>query len=79
MSFESPQTRIFLQQYLVNLLITSSNVYTKMKVMRLFIILLEEGHIEFKQNLRRTPEPFNAASSKYLFDLLLTFTSPQQA
>lgn len=64
MSYESPQTRVFLQQYLVNQLITSSNVYTKLKILRLFIDLLEEGHIEFKQNLRKTPEPFNEAISE---------------
>lgn len=63
MSYESHQTRVFLQQYLLNQLITSNNVYSKIKVLRLFLDLLEEGHIEFKQNLRRTPEPFNEASS----------------
>lgn len=66
MSFESPQTRMFLQQYLVNQLITSSNVYSKIKILRLFLVLLEEGHIELKQNLRKQPEPFNEASSKSL-------------
>ena len=64
MSFESQQTRLFLQQYLLNQLITTNNVFSKIKVLRLFLVLLEEGHIEFKQNLRRSPEPFNEAASR---------------
>jgi len=66
MSYESVQTRIFLQQYLVNQLITTNNVYTKVKILRLFITLLEDGHIEFRQNLRKRPEPFNEAMSESL-------------
>ena len=63
MSYESPQTRAFLQQYLLNQLITSRNVYVKRKVLKLIEELLEKGHIEFKQNLRKQPEPLNEASS----------------
>jgi hypothetical protein len=62
MSYESPQTRAFLQQYLLNQLVTSRNVYVKMKVLKLLEELLEKGHIEFKQNLRKQPEPLNEAS-----------------
>lgn len=65
MTFESYQTRLFLLQYLVNQLITTNNVYSKIKILRLFQVLLEEGHIEFKQTLRRTPEPFNEAASAF--------------
>ena len=64
MSFESHQTRMFLQQYLLNQLLTTNNVFSKIKILRLFLVLLEEGHIEFKQNLRRCPEPFNEAASR---------------
>ena len=32
MTYESQQTRVFLQQYLVNLLLTSKNIYVKFKV-----------------------------------------------
>ena len=66
MSYESPQTRAFLHQYLLNQLVTSRNVYVKMKVLKLLEELLEKGHIEFKQNLRKQPEPLNEASSKSL-------------
>ena len=66
MSYESPQTRAFLQQYLLNQLVTSRNVYVKMKVLKLLEELLEKGHIEFKQNLRKQPEPLNEASSESL-------------
>lgn len=65
MSFESYQTRLFLLQYLINQLITSNNVYSKIKILRLFLVLLEEGHVEFKQTLRKTPEPFNEAASEW--------------
>ena len=64
MSYESPQTRAFLHQYLLNQLITSRNVYVKWKVLKLIEGLLEKGHIEFKQNLRKQPEPLNEASSE---------------
>ena len=64
MSFESGQARAFLQQYLLNQLVTSRNVYVKIKVLKLLEELLEKGHIEFKQNLRKQPEPLNEASSK---------------
>lgn len=66
MSFESPQTRAFLQQYLLNQLVTSRNVYVKKKVLKLIEELLMRGHIEFKQNLKKQPEPLNEASSKYV-------------
>ena len=69
MSFESHQTRMFLQQYLINQLITTNNVFTKIKILRLFLVLLEEGHIEFKQNLRKSPEPFNEATSTFCGDV----------
>ena len=62
MSFESSQTRVFLQQYLLNQLVTSRNVYVKRKVLKLIEELLEKGHIEFKQNLRKQPEPLNEAA-----------------
>lgn len=64
MSFESGQARAFLQQYLLNQLVTSKNVYVKLKVLKLLEELLEKGHIEFKQNMRKQPEPLNEASSK---------------
>ena len=63
MSYET-QTRAFLQQYLLNMLVTSRNVYVKIKVLKLLVNLVEEGHVEFKQNLRRQPEPLNEASSE---------------
>lgn len=66
MSFESSQTRVFLQQYLLNQLLTSRNVYVKRKVLKLIEELLLRGHVEFKQNLRKQPEPLKEASSKYL-------------
>jgi hypothetical protein len=62
MSFESGQARAFLQQYLLNQLVTSRNVYVKIKVLKLLEELLEKGHVEFKQNLRKQPEPLNEAS-----------------
>lgn len=94
MSFESPQTRLFLQQYLLNQLVATNNVYTKIKVLRLFQVvipcvllrwfvvecvhvceplqvLLDDGHFEFKQNLRKHPEAFNEASSKYMYSVLV--------
>lgn len=64
MSFESPRTRVFLQQYLLNQLVTSRNVYVKRKVLKLIEELLEKGHVEFKQNLRKQPEPLNETSSE---------------
>ena len=64
MTFESQQTRVFLQQYLVNQLITTNNVYSKIKILQIILVLLNDGHIEFKQNLRKTPEPFNEAASE---------------
>lgn len=54
-----------MQQYLLNQLVTSRNVYVKKKVLKLIEELLLRGHIEFKQNLRKQPEPLNEASSKY--------------
>lgn len=66
MSFESSQTRVFLQQYLLNQLLTSRNVYVKRKVLKLIEELLLRGHVEFKQNLRKQPEPLKEASSKYI-------------
>ena len=68
MTYESTQTRVFLQQYLLNQLCATNNVFVKIRVLNLFIILLEEGHIEFKQNLRKQPEAFNEASSKFIVD-----------
>lgn len=44
------------------MLVTSRNVYVKIKVLRLLQCLVEEGHIEFKQNMRKQPEPINEAS-----------------
>ena len=103
MTFESPQVRLFLQQYLLNSLVSTNNVFVKMKVLKIFQVgskqslslinymincdylyvtvcvcvcvcvcvfvclhaqvLLDDGHIEFKQNLRKHPEAFNEASS----------------
>jgi hypothetical protein len=62
MSFESSQARAFLQQYLLHQLVTSRNVYVKFKVLKIVEELLEKGHIEFKQNLRKQPEPLKEAS-----------------
>jgi hypothetical protein len=102
MSFESPQVRLFLQQYLLNALVSTNNVYVKMKVLKIFQVgtnncislinrvvnyhcvcmcvfplsqvILDDGHIEFKQNLRKHPEAFNEASSMeiivYLYDYI---------
>ena len=64
MSYESPGTRVFLQQYLINMLITSTNVYVKMKVLQLLQAIVDDGHYEFKQNLRKQPAPFNEAASE---------------
>ena len=36
MTFESPQVRLFLQQYLLNALVSTNNVYVKMKVLKIF-------------------------------------------
>ena len=36
MTFESPQVRLFLQQYLLNALVSTNNVYVKMKVLKVF-------------------------------------------
>lgn len=70
MTYESTQTRVFLQQYLVNQLCATNNVFVKIRVLNLFLVLLEEGHLEFKQNLRKQPEAFNEASSKFIVDSL---------
>ncbi len=64
MSFDSTPTRAFLQQYLVNELCSTNNVFVKLRVLRCIMAVLEEGHIEFKQNLRKVPQPFNEASSE---------------
>ena len=64
MSYESSGTRVFLQQYLVNMLITSTNVYVKMKVLQLLQAMVDDGHYEFKQSLRKQPAPFNEAASE---------------
>ena len=69
MSFESSQSRAFLQEYLLNQLVTSRNVYVKLKVLKLLESLLERGHIEFKQNLRKQPEPLNETSSELLYNI----------
>jgi hypothetical protein len=60
-SYESAQARVFLQKYLINTL-TSSNVFVKIKVLKLVINLLDEGHPDFHRNLQKTPEPFKSAS-----------------
>ncbi|XP_064406565.1 uncharacterized protein LOC135351492 isoform X2 [Halichondria panicea] len=62
MSFDSTATRVFLQQYLVNELCSTNNVFVKLRVLRCITAVLDEGHIEFKQNLRKVPQPFNEAS-----------------
>lgn len=69
MSFESQQTRVFLQQYLNNLLLTSKNIYVKIKVvhsfkdytshkliwqvLKLIKAVLDEGHGDFHRNFQR--------------------------
>ena len=115
MTYEAPQTRLFLQQYLLNSLCGTNNVYVKIKILKIFQVLflsdslslppspltlslslpslflprtlsplppwtlittnihaccvyslqslLDDGHIEFKQNLRKHPEAFNEAAS----------------
>lgn len=62
MSFESGQARAFLLHYLLNQLVTSRNVYVKLKILKLLEELMDNGHIEFKMNLRKQPEPLNEAS-----------------
>lgn len=66
MSFDSTATRVFLQQYLVNELCSTNNVFVKLRVLRCITAVLDEGHIEFKQNLRKVPQPFNEASSEWV-------------
>ena len=105
MTFESPQVRLFLQQYLLNSLVSTNNVFVKMKVLKIFQVgtnkslslinhmvncdclyvtvcvcvclraqvLLDDGHIEFKQNLRKHPEAFNEASSMSIFVYLYVY------
>ncbi|XP_019852480.1 PREDICTED: AP-4 complex accessory subunit tepsin-like [Amphimedon queenslandica] len=72
MSYESLQTRVFLQKYLINHLDSSRNVYVKIKVLKLVLSLLDEGHTDFHRNLQKTPEPFKSAS-------MLKATSPEVA
>ena len=38
-------------------------------------VLLDDGHIEFKQNLRKHPEAFNEASSTYTSEYLYMYIS----
>jgi len=64
MTFESAGTRVFVQQYLINELCNTNNVFVKIRILVVILRLLEEGHLEFKQNLRKMPQPFNEASSK---------------
>ncbi|XP_065898492.1 AP-4 complex accessory subunit tepsin-like [Dysidea avara] len=62
MSFESQQSRIFLQEYLMNQLVSTRNVYVKTKVLKLFTELVKNGHPEFRQNLLKQTVPLNDAS-----------------
>jgi hypothetical protein len=62
MSYESTQTRIFLQDYLCNLLVSSKNVLVKIRVLQILVAVLEEGHEEFRTNLRRQPDSLKETS-----------------
>ena len=63
MSFESHEARGFLLKYLLNQLVSSKNVYVKLKVLQLLTAIVERGHIEFKISLSKQTEGITEASS----------------
>eukprot|EP00731_Ephydatia_muelleri_P028429 Em0020g73a len=62
MSFESHETRGFLLKYLLNQLVSTKNVYVKLKVLLVLTALVERGHIEFKISLSKQTEGIAEAS-----------------
>lgn len=73
MSFESHETRGFLLKYLLNQLVSTKNVYVKLKVLLVLTALVERGHIEFKISLSKQTEGIAEASSKEHFVSLRSF------
>lgn len=43
MTYESPQTRLFLQQYLLNQLVATNNVFVKIKVLKIFQVNISQN------------------------------------
>ena len=70
MSYESQQTRVFLQQYLINLLTSSKNIYVKLKVCAT-PLLIKRSVSYVPSSSIPSSTPFSFPS--YLLFLLLLF------